>query len=459
WVHFSERSPRRTIPAWKVFEDDFPREELESAIAFVGTSALGLMDIRVTPIHPVTPGVEVHANIVEQIMAGDNLRRPDWAAGAEVVFLLILGGVLIALLPRLGAAWCLLISLGAVGGAVAFSWHAYTKMQLMLDPVYPSLTIMAVYMVSSLMGYLKTEGEKKHIRGAFGQYLPAALVEQLAAHPEKLKLGGELRNITIHFCDIRGFTTISEQFDPIGLTRQINGFLTPMTEIIMAHKGCIDKYIGDCIMAFWNAPLDDSDHAANACRAALEMHARLLELNKVWEEEAKAAGRKHLPIKIGTGLNTGDAVVGNLGSDQRFGYSVLGDDVNLASRLEGQSKYYGVKIVIGGSTRDKAPDFAFLELDLIKVKGKTQPVRIFTLLGDLSHKESPAFKELAKTHDAMLAAYRAQDWAKAVALLGECRKFEPSLKVLHDLYAERISAFRENPPESDWDGVYVATSK
>ena len=227
----------------------------------------------------------------------------------------------------------------------------------------------------------------------------------------------------------------------------------------MEHKGCIDKYIGDCIMAFWNAPLDDPDHAANACRAALEMHARLSELNKAWEAEAKAEGRKYLPIKIGTGLNTGDAVVGNLGSDQRFGYSVLGDDVNLASRLEGQSKYYGVNIVVGGSTREKVPDFAFLELDLIRVKGKLQPVRVFTLLGDKEFKESPAFKELSAAHDTMLGAYRKQQWDTVMGLLNECRRLDPSLKVLHDLYAERIRAFRENPPESDWDGVYVATSK
>ena len=232
-----------------------------------------------------------------------------------------------------------------------------------------------------------------------------------------------------------------------------------MTEIVMEHKGCIDKYIGDCIMAFWNAPLDDPDHAANACRAALEMHARLSELNKAWEAEAKAEGRKYLPIKIGTGLNTGDAVVGNLGSDQRFGYSVLGDDVNLASRLEGQSKYYGVNIVVGGSTREKVPDFAFLELDLIRVKGKLQPVRVFTLLGDKEFKESPAFKELSAAHDTMLGAYRKQQWDTVMGLLNECRRLDPSLKFLHDLYAERIRAFRENPPESDWDGVYVATSK
>ncbi|MBI5622388.1 MAG: adenylate/guanylate cyclase domain-containing protein [Elusimicrobia bacterium] len=459
WVHFSRRNPKRTIPAWKVLEGGIPQGDLEGAIVFVGTSALGLMDLRVTPTEPVTPGVEIHANIVEQVLVDDNLKRPDWASGAEVVFLLAMGLALIFLLPRLGAALCLGLSLASIGGAVAFSWHSYSDLHFMLDPVFPSLTVLAVYTVASLMGYLKTEGEKKHIRGAFGQYLPPVLVEQLAAHPEKLQLGGELRNITIHFCDIRGFTTISEACDPIGLTRLINGFLTPMTEIIMKHKGCIDKYIGDCIMAFWNAPLDDPGHAANACRAALEMHARLAELNKAWEAEALAAGRKHLAIKIGTGLNTGDAVVGNLGSEQRFGYSVLGDDVNLASRLEGQSKYYGVKIVVGGSTREMAQDFAFLELDLIRVKGKLQPVRIFTLLGDAGVKESPVFQELQLAHDAMLASYRGQKWGQAVELLGRCRKLEPSLKVLHDLYAERIQAFRENPPESDWDGVYVATSK
>ncbi|MBI5208395.1 MAG: adenylate/guanylate cyclase domain-containing protein [Elusimicrobia bacterium] len=459
WVHYSPRDPRRTVPAWKVFEKDFPRPALEGTIAFVGTSALGLMDLRTTPTAPAVPGVEVHANIVEQTLLDHHLSRPDWASGAELVCLLVLGAALIVLLPRLGAAWCAAITVVSVGAGVGLSWRAYDRWNYLVDPVFPSLVVLAVYMTSSLISYLRTESEKKQIRGAFGRYLSPVLVEQLAAHPEKLRLGGELRNITVHFCDIRGFTTISEQLDPKTLTHFINRFLTPMTEIILAHQGCIDKYIGDCIMAYWNAPVDDPDHVAHACRAVLAMHGRLESLNSEFKAEAEAQGRKFLPINIGTGLNTGDCVVGNLGSEQRFDYSVLGDDVNLASRLEGQSKTYGVKIVLGPATREKAAEFATLELDLIRVKGKLQPVRIYALLGDKSFQESAAFLELAKAHDAMLLAYRRQDWGKASELIARCRGLDPSLKVLYDLYQGRIEAFREQAPGKDWDGVYVATSK
>ena len=269
--------------------------------------------------------------------------------------------------------------------------------------------------------------------------------------------------MTLLFCDIRGFTTISESFgaDAQGLTRLINRFLTPMTNVILARKGTIDKYMGDCIMAFWNAPLDDPDHAVNACRSALQMSQDLQPLNALLEEQAKAEQRSHIPINIGIGLNSGDVVVGNMGSDQRFDYSVLGDTVNLASRLEGQSKTYGVTVVIGDATFTRAPQFACLELDLIKVKGKTEAVRIFALLGDETVAAAEPFQTLKEAHDAMLKAYRAQDWPQARALLARSAKLDGGfhLDKLRDLYVERIDAYEADPPGADWDGVYVATSK
>ena len=314
-------------------------------------------------------------------------------------------------------------------------------------------------MSSSLVSYLRSESERTQVKGAFSRYMSPALVEQLARHPEKLKLGGELREMTLLFCDIRGFTTISEQFDPHGLTHFINRFLTPMTELILERQGTIDKYMGDCIMAFWNAPLDDAEHARNACRSALAMHARLKELNAEWEAEAKAENRRFIPVRIGIGLNTGPCCVGNMGSDQRFDYSVLGDDVNLASRLEGQSKTYGADTVIGPRTRECAPEYAALELDLIKVKGKTVPVRIHALLGGEELRADPAFRALEEKHGRMLAAYRSKDWDAAEALLEECRTAPFALKTLYDLYAGRIDVYRETPPPLDWDGSFAATSK
>ena len=232
-----------------------------------------------------------------------------------------------------------------------------------------------------------------------------------------------------------------------------------MTGIIMDRLGYIDKYIGDCIMAFWNAPLDDAEHARNACRSALAMHERLAELDPAWKAEAEAAGRKYVPIHIGVGLNTGPCCVGNMGSDQRFNYSVLGDDVNLASRLESQSKTYGVSTIIGPRTRELVPEFAALELDLLRVKGKTRPVRIFTLLGDEKTARGEGFKRQEEKHGRMLAAYRGQKWDEALALLAECRQAPFPLEKLCDLYETRVAAFQLHPPAKDWDGTFTATTK
>jgi len=283
----------------------------------------------------------------------------------------------------------------------------------------------------------------------------------LADDPTKLTLGGEMRDMTVLFCDVRGFTTISEQFDAVGLTRFINRFLTPMTEVIMDRRGTIDKYMGDCIMAFWNAPLDDPEHAANGCRSALRMLEERDSLNAKLKEEAEAEDRKFIPVNIGIGLNTGSICVGNMGSEQRFDYSVLGDDVNLASRLEGQSKTYGVHIVIGENTANQVPDFAVVELDLIKVKGKTEAVRIFAVLGDDDEAKTERFQKLKVAHDALLQAYRGQQWEQVAELDRVCRSLigDYFIEGFYDLIAERVEEFRANPPGADWDGVFVATSK
>ncbi len=263
------------------------------------------------------------------------------------------------------------------------------------------------------------------------------------------------------FSDIRGFTAISEQFksNPQGLSRLINrGFLTPMTRLIMARRGTIDKYMGDCVMAFWNAPLDDPDHADHACESALAM---LAELDRINRELDGRGGRPGFSIRshIGVGINTGECVVGNMGSDERFAYTAMGDAVNLASRLEGQSKTYGVSIVIGEAARQAAPSWAAIELDLVAVNGKQEAVRIYTLLGDSAYGATPDFIELSEHHAAMLERYRAQDWARAQAALSQCRGRDPRLEPLYDLYEERLAYFAANPPAADWDGVFVALSK
>ena len=459
-IHFSPPVPQRYLPAWRVLAGEFDRSLIEGHIVLIGTSATGLRDIRPSPLDPVMPGVEGHAQALEQILLGHYLDRPDWIDGAEWLYLGVLGLALVIVLPTLGAMWSALFGLVATSGAVGVSWYAFVDHHLLVDPVTPTLLALMLYIAGSLAGYLRTEGERRKVRTAFSQYLAPAMVERVASDPSLLKLGGERRTMTFLFSDVRGFTTIAEGYrdDPHRLTDLINRLLTPMTEVVLAHQGTIDKYMGDCIMAFWNAPLDDPEHARHACESALEMLVRLdalnAELKAEWGDPAT-----YKALHVGVGINTGDCIVGNMGSRQRFDYSVLGDAVNLASRLEGQSKSYGVDIVIGEATRTIVSDWAALELDLIRVKGKHLPERIHTVLGDQRQAIDPAFLALALRHDEMLRCYRAQAWDDAERLLAGCAAAAPRLEGLYALYGERIEYFRANPPPKDWDGVFTATSK
>jgi adenylate cyclase len=462
WVHYTRDIPTRTIPAWRIFEGSFVPDLVEGSILFIGTSASGLKDLRVGPINPQMAGVEAHVQATEQILLEHFLLRPDWTTGAEVSFMALFGIVLIVMVSRLGAAWSTIVAFSAIGAAFAIAWWAYVSPRFLLDPVTPAATVLMVFLSGTIINYLRTEAEKKQVRGAFAQYLSPALVEQLAANPDKLKLGGETRNMTFLFCDVRGFTTISEQFktNPQGLTKLMNRFLTPLTDVILARQGTIDKYMGDCIMAFWNAPLDVPKHPCRAADSALNMFKEIEKLNVDLKAEAEAENRPFYAINIGIGLNSGDVVVGNMGSTQRFDYSVLGDAVNLASRLEGQSKTYGVGVVIGDTTWQVCKDeFATIELDLIAVKGKKEAVRIHALLGDLAMRNSPEFHAVAARHADFLVAYRAQKWEEAEALMRQNREAAPYLNDLYDLYEERIADYRTIAPPDNWDGVYVATSK
>jgi adenylate cyclase len=461
WLYAGHHDPAKYIPVKDVINGTVDKSKIANKLVLVGTSAVGLQDIRTIAVAGQIPGVELHAQIIETVLYGQQLSRPDIATSVEMIAAIIGAVLMIVLVPLVGARWTLLLLFVVMGGAAGFSWYEFSHELHMYDAVFPAATTLVTFILVTYASYAREEAQKRQVRAAFNRYLAPAVVEQIAADPSKLVLGGEQRDMTLLFCDIRGFTTISELFDAHGLTLLINKFLTPMTDIILARQGAIDKYMGDCIMAYWNAPLDDPDHAAHACASALAMNERLAPLNDQLEAEAKAENRRHVPIKIGIGLNSGPAVVGNVGSDQFFGYSSLGDTVNLASRLEGQSKGYGVIIVIGETTRDRAPNFASLELDLIKVKGKTEAVRIFTLAGTPDVAQSDAFKALKAEHDAFLAAYRAQDWAKARHQAERCTPLAEPFHVEHyyEIFLERIAEYELNPPGANWDGVYTATSK
>jgi len=460
-MHYRPVSPRLYLPAWRVLENKVARAEIGGRIVFIGATAAGLRDLRATTLQAGVPGVEVHAQLIEQIVTEAFLQRPDFITAIELLFVLISGLVVLVLLPRIGAVWSGALGAFAVAGAVGVSWLAFSGAGWLIDPIYPSIAVVLTVLTGTTVVYLRSEAERRQVRNAFSRYMSPELVEQLANNPGRLVLGGENREMSLLFCDIRGFTGISEGFtDAHELTGFINRFLTPMTQIILQHSGTIDKYMGDCIMAFWNAPLEDRAHAVHACRSALEMIDALDALNTEWSAEAKRAKRTFAPVRVGIGLNTGVACVGNLGSEQRFDYSVIGDEVNLASRLEGQSKTYGLDIIVGEKTAEAAPGFAMIEIDLIRVLGRAKPARIYALLGGEVYAGSDDFARLAEANAAFLAAYRGRDWVQARALLKSCRGLGGSrLSDLHEMFAGRIADFERTPPPKGWDGVYEAVGK
>ena len=464
WIHYNKSDPRRYVSAADVLDGRVDPDRIRGKLVLVGTSAIGLLDTKTTPVSAAMPGVEVHAQILESVLTNALLTYPYYAIGAELVAAVVLGLAIIIAAPMLPAL--LVIALGAVliAGLVAASLYLFVFDNLLIDFTYPLISSWLIYLVLTFVNYFREQRQRQQIRSAFGFYLSPPLVEQLAKSPEKLVLGGEERRMTILFSDVRGFTTISEHYkdDPQGLTRLMNRFLTPLTNAIIERKGTIDKYIGDAIMAFWNAPLDDGEHEANACAAALEMLARAEALNVELKREAEANGGDYMPLRIGIGLNSGPCVVGNMGSDFRFNYSVLGDTVNLASRLESRTKDYRLSMVIGARTAENAcKKFATMEIDLIQVKGKKQPETVFTVLGPSEIEEDPRCRELREAQAQVLAHYRKQDWDGALSLMTRCRKLaEPfGAAGLYDMYEERIAAYRADPPGADWDGVYEAESK
>ncbi|MFN4008869.1 MAG: CHASE2 domain-containing protein [Pannonibacter sp.] len=443
WVHYDIDRRERYVSAADVLDParrTALRSRIEGNIVFVGTSAAGLFDIRATPLGQLVPGVSIHAQATEQIISNDFLVRPDWADGLELIATFAGGFILVLLLPFAGGLATGVLTLALAGTLTGGAVYLYLTRNLLIDPLYPSVTAFVVFAVGMALLYVLTDKEKRFVRQAFSQYLSPDLVHQLEKRPDQLVLGGELRPMTILFMDVRGFTPISEQLTPTELVHFLNTLLSPLSDAIQAHGGTIDKYIGDSIMAFWNAPVTEEDHAALACAASLDMLRIVDELNAEDAFAFKARGLRAQTVQIGIGLNSGEACVGNMGSSRRFNYSVIGDAVNIASRIESSCKSVGAELLVSGDTRTEAPDFAYLEAGAIPLKGKSLPVKLFALVGDEDHRRTEAFQKLERQHMALVEALDEGAARRAEDALAACRTLAPqSLTPFYDRMAERVA--------------------
>ena len=440
-----KRGSFRYISLADVFLDKVPMEHLRGKIALVGTTAPGLLDLRSTPVGSVYPGVEIHANLIAGMIDHNLKQKPPYMVGAEVILLFIGGLALSLLVPLLSPLRATLVSLVAMLAITGLNVVIWTGGGLMLPLAASLLMIIMLFALNMSYGYFVESRSKRQFTELFGQYVPPELVDKMAEDPEQYSMEGKSEELTVLFSDIVGFTSISESLEPKDLALFINEYLTSMSLVIRNHRGTLDKYIGDAIMSFWGAPVTDAEHARQGVLAGIAMQKKLLEINEMirskgWPE-----------IRIGIGLNSGVMRVGDMGSKVRRAYTVMGDPVNLASRLEGLTRIYKVGILVGESVKIRVKDVVFREIDRVKVKGKDEPVVIFEPIGLESEIEKGKSDEL-KLWQQALRLYRAQDWDQAELQLMNLKRMDPGCG-LYELYTQRIAAHRVHPPGQDWDGV------
>ena len=439
------------IPAIDVLLKKAPRESLEGTIVLVGTTAAGLLDMRSTPMQAIYPGVEVHANMIANILDESFKERPGYTRGIDTVLILLSGILLTFLLRRLPIIWSFVSATSVAGLLIGLNIYAWTQLNMIFPIVAQVLSITFLFVLHIFMQVFVENRSKRQLARMFGQYIPPELVDEMSGKEDGFSLEGETREMTVLFSDIRGFTSMSENLEPKQLTQLMNEYLTAMTGCVHQHRGTIDKYIGDALMAFWGAPLDDPDHARHAVMSSLEMVERLPEVNRVFKEK----GWK--PIKIGIGLNTGKMNVGNMGSEFRMSYTVLGDAVNLGSRLESLTKRYGVSIIVSESTAAAVPELSYRELDLVRVVGKQEPIAIFEPISAKEQAEHGHAQEM-DLYKLALQKYRSQQWHEAKALLTQLIVKHQG-RILYQMYLGRCIQFIKTPPDKDWDGVSNLTSK
>jgi len=449
------RGPRGSFPyvsASDVMQGTLENPEiLEGKIVLVGATAPGLEDLRSTPFGSIYPGVEVHANVISGILDSSFRWQPAYTAAAEMITVTAFGLLGSLVLPVLSPIVASLAFGVLLLGALAVNLYMWMVELNVLPLAVTLLTLVGIYTLNMIFGYLFETRSRSHMDSLFGQYVPPDLVKEMSRAPQHYSLKSEKLELSVLFTDVRGFTTISEGLDASDLSELMNQYLTPMTRIVHESKGTIDKYIGDALMAFWGAPVHDSHHAARAVGAGLEMLAALEKLNNQFQKKGWPE------IRIGVGINTGPMSVGNMGSQFRRAYTVLGDAVNLGSRLEGITKQYGVSFIASETTARQAPEYFYRELDRVRVKGKAEPVTIFEPMGLRDQLSARAIEDAKLFHKA-LRLYREQNWDGAEEVLQELHSVEPDT-YLFALYLERIAMFRKEPPPADWDGVFTYMTK
>jgi adenylate cyclase len=449
------RGPRGSFPYISVGDVISGRVEdpsmLDGRIALIGATAPGMEDLRTTPFGSIYPGVEIHANVLAGILDGNFRWEPAYTAAAEMITITVFGLLTALVLPLLSPVLSTLMTLFITSLALAFNYYMWEVVLHVLPLAMTLYTLFAIYTINMLFGYFFETRSRSHMDSLFGQYVPPDLVKEMSRDPENYSLASQKRELSVLFTDIRSFTTISEGLDAAELSALMDEYLTPMTRIVHETHGTIDKYIGDAVMAFWGAPIFHPHHADQAVGAGLDMLHALDILNVEFEKKGWPE------IRIGVGVNTGVMSVGNMGSRFRKAYTVLGDAVNLGSRLEGITKMYGVDMVVSEETAHSAGRYHYRELDKVRVKGKEKGVTILEPLGleeDLSQEQI----ERADEFGHFLFLYRSQDWDAAEEVLHKLLVDEPDC-FLYNLYLERIEIFRENPPGEDWDGVFTFKTK
>ncbi|KRD22178.1 guanylate cyclase [Acidovorax sp. Root267] len=435
----------RYISASDVLDGKLPPHSLQGLLVLVGSTTPGLLDLRVTPVGRTYPGVETHANMLSAFLDGKSIVRPDYAVGFDAAQLLCAGVLLALALPALSATSAVLLSLGVVAALAGMNLWLYLTQGLAMPLATVIVMAVLAFALNMVYGYFVESRSKRELAALFGTYVPPELVDEMVKQPENYSMQAANRELTVMFCDMRGFTAMSEQMEPLQLQALLNDVFSQLTHIIRSHRGTIDKYMGDCVMAFWGAPVPTAEHAQLAVQAALGMERAVEQINLLHRERG-------LPeIGVGIGLNTGTMCVGDMGSDIRRSYTVIGDAVNLGSRLEGLSKHYGVRTVVSETTQAQAPQFTWQELDRVRVKGKAQAVAIYSPLAELNA-IAPQKAEEISIWQHFLGAYRAQDWAQCGKLLMNLKQ-TAAPSALYDLYATRVQALQGQAFDPEWDGA------